>query len=108
MSESENRGGGEEIKRERELSELELSWGEGHPSSLPHSMRCGCENSECSRSSKFASNNEIIGVKKAPYVNDGRRMAVICECSECFTRYWFHTSDIHAKIYKEDHELAEF
>jgi len=38
----------------------------------------------------------------------GRHYAMICECSDCFERYWFHMPDVSIPGYLESYQEGDF
>lgn len=88
--------------RERELVE-NLTWGEGYPTIENHSVDFACKNSECALHGKPQNFEKVaIGVKEAPagMQQNDKHYAMVCECPECFEKYWFHAGDDMALIFK--------
>ena len=51
-----------------------------------------------------------IGIKEAPSAmqKPDRHYAMICECPECESQFWFHTLDDMAEFWKEKYLEGKF
>ena len=92
---------------ERESLES-YTWGEGHPTRENYSFDYACVNDKCpeygvSRWGVDDLERNAIGVKSAPPAmqEDGKKYAMVCECSKCGESYWFHVRDESAVVYRE-------
>lgn len=90
--------------------EEDLCWGENYSNS-ERSENWGCTECNLDYSDIFDSSSleRIKGIGKAPYpggfLRKDRVYAVMCECPNCFSHYWFHISNDLAEDIKNRKEI---
>lgn len=96
---------------ELEKADASLIWGEGYPTAENYSAGWACKNSDCKRYGKNLARardvndffDVIVGVQKPPanMQKPKKPYIAICECPECFEKFWFHIGDNLAELIDE-------